>query len=127
MEENLLDKCRKEIDEVDHELILLILKRLKICKIVGDYKKEKNLPIYNEEREKAVIKKIINYKNLISEFEVSDSFINELWINIMSYSKKIQDLHLLVHLKRILPYISMNKMLKQYITGYIYFILFEKY
>ena len=90
MEENLLDKCRKEIDEVDHELILLILKRLKKCKIVVDYKKEKNLPIYNEEREKAVIKKIINYKNLISEFEVSDSFINELWIFIMNYSKELQ-------------------------------------
>ena len=90
MEENLLDKCRKEIDEIDHKLILLILKRLKICKIVGNYKKERNLPVYNEEREKAVINKLINYKNLVSEFEVSDSFINELWIFIMNYSKELQ-------------------------------------
>ena len=61
-----------------------------------------------------------------SNFYYAEQEIRKLALEL-GYSKKIQDLHLLVHLKRILPYISMNKMLKQYITGYIYFILFEKY
>ena len=59
-------------------------------------------------------------------FNYAEKKIRKFALNL-GYSKKIQDLHLLVHLKRILPYNSMNKMLKQYITGYIYFILFEKY
>ena len=59
-------------------------------------------------------------------FKYAEKKIRKLALDL-GYSKKIQDLHLLVHLKRILPYISMSKMLKQYITGYIYFILFEKY
>ena len=61
-----------------------------------------------------------------SNFYYAEQEIRKLALDL-GYSKKIQDLHLLVHLKRILPYISMSKMLKQYITGYIYFILFEKY
>ena len=46
--------------------------------------------------------------------------------NGLGFSNKIQDLHLLIHLKRILPYISKNRILNQYILIYI-FLLFEKY
>ena len=45
----------------------------------------------------------------------------------LGFSDKTQDLHLLIHLKRILPYISKSNTLKQYLIGFIYFILFEKY
>ena len=45
----------------------------------------------------------------------------------LGFSDKTQDLHLLIHLKRILPYIHKSITLRQYLIGFIYFILFEKY
>ena len=61
-----------------------------------------------------------------SNFYYAEKEIRKL-ASDLGFSKKIQDLHLLIHLRRILPYISKSKILSQYIIGYIYFILFEKY
>ena len=59
-------------------------------------------------------------------FNYAEVMIRKL-ANELGFSNKIQDLHLIIHLKRILPYISNSHTLKEYIIGYIYFILFEKY
>ena len=59
-----LNQCRKEIDEIDKELVVLFEKRMDIAINVAEYKKENNLPILNYKREKEVIdKNIENLKN----------------------------------------------------------------
>ena len=57
MEENKLDlsEIRKEIDGVNKELLSLLIKRLQLCSDVAEYKKERGLPIYVPEREKAIL------------------------------------------------------------------------
>ncbi|WP_051823890.1 chorismate mutase [Clostridium sulfidigenes] len=54
---NELEQCRKEIDEIDKELINLFERRMDVAIRVANYKKENDLPIYDEERESKVIKK----------------------------------------------------------------------
>ncbi len=57
MEEKPLDlsAIRDEIDKVNKDLLALLIKRLELCHEVADYKKERGLPIYVPEREKAIV------------------------------------------------------------------------
>lgn len=57
MEEKKLDleEIRGEIDAVNQQLLQLLIKRLKLCSDVAEYKKERGLPIYVPEREKAIL------------------------------------------------------------------------
>ena len=56
---NKLEEARLIINEADHELIESFKKRMNAAKVIASYKKENNLPIYDEEREKALINKNI--------------------------------------------------------------------
>ena len=50
-------ECRREIDNIDEELVKLFEKRMNIAINVARYKIENNMPIFNEAREIEVIKK----------------------------------------------------------------------
>ena len=42
-----LSDIRKEIDEIDNQLLHLFLRRMKCAEQVAAIKKEKNLPVFN--------------------------------------------------------------------------------
>lgn len=52
-----IEEYRKKIDEIDQQLTQLFEQRMETVKKVGQYKKAKHLPIYNENREAEVISK----------------------------------------------------------------------
>ncbi len=60
---NNLENARNTINEVDEELILLFKKRMEASKIIATYKKENNIPILDEEREKILFKKNLELLN----------------------------------------------------------------
>lgn len=84
---NELEACRKEIDEIDKELVELFERRMNVAVRVAEYKKKNNLPIFNEAREKQVIEKNIeNLKN--KEYaNLTRIFFN----NLMELSRSLQD------------------------------------
>jgi monofunctional chorismate mutase len=49
-----LNDYRKQINTIDDELRKLFLMRLEISQKIGDYKREHELPIYDEKREKQI-------------------------------------------------------------------------
>lgn len=53
-----LKQYREELDSIDLEIIKLFEKRMSIIKDVALYKKENDLPILDETREKIMIQKI---------------------------------------------------------------------
>ncbi len=53
-------QCRQEIDEIDEQLIQLFEKRMSVAKDVVMYKIDKDMPIFQSDREKQVIEKNIN-------------------------------------------------------------------
>ncbi len=67
-----LEEIRVEIDKVDSELKDLFLKRMELVHNVYLYKKENNLPVKNEKREREIIenktKDITDFKDECSEF-----------------------------------------------------------
>ena len=80
-----LNKLRLNINSIDNQIIKLLESRMKLCKQVGEYKKEHNLQVYSKSREEEVINRISSNSNLDS------NFIKNLWNLIMNYSKDIQN------------------------------------
>ena len=62
-----LELLRKQIDDIDNELCSLFEKRMKIAKIIGNYKKNNNIEVLDSNREseiKELSKKRLNDKEL---------------------------------------------------------------
>ena len=56
-----LNAAREQINQTDKEIVNLLEKRFNIVMEIGEYKRENNLPILDEEREKRVVKCCIGY------------------------------------------------------------------
>lgn len=84
---NEIEQCRKEIDEIDKELINLFERRMDVAIRLANYKKENDLPIYDEERESKVIKKNVdNLKN-----KNYDLLARRFFLSIMELSRSLQE------------------------------------
>ncbi|MCY6959241.1 chorismate mutase [Clostridium brassicae] len=81
-----LEELRKEIDNIDKELTELFERRMEIALKVAKYKREKDIPILNENREKEVIKKNLNYLKNQKFKEGLEKFFKDT----MDISRKIQ-------------------------------------
>jgi len=83
-----LIKLRKKIDRIDSKILKLLAKRLKVCRELGKYKHENNLPIQNKEREKQVTRQRIEK---FKELGVDDEeFVTELFEVIMKKAREVQ-------------------------------------
>lgn len=80
-----LSKIREEINEIDGQIVALWKKRMEICLDVAKYKKENNLPILDENREKALLNRVGALAG-----EDLDSYCRELYEKIMSISRDYQ-------------------------------------
>lgn len=81
-----MEELRNKIDQIDNKILKLLEQRFKICKKIGDYKKQNNLPIQYLQREKEIITTKTNMTNL------NKTFIKELFELIFKESKKIQNI-----------------------------------
>lgn len=82
-------KLRKKLDRLDHDIILLFAKRMKIVRQIGRLKKDGRLPIYDRGREQQIIK---NLGRLGSRFNLSKKFIKELFLKVFRESRRVQKL-----------------------------------
>ena len=81
-----ITESRKKIDEIDAEMTELFLKRMSLSAEIAKYKKEKNLPISNAEREK----KIIEEEQKKSP-EILQKYLKNFYENIFELSRKYQE------------------------------------
>jgi len=81
-----MEILRREIDEIDEQLVMLFEKRMELVRKIGDIKRQKGMEITDSQREEYVIKKALeklNDKGLSEELEM-------FFRNLISISKKIQ-------------------------------------
>ena len=83
-----LSTLRVEIDRLDKEILLLVKKRMEICKVVAGVKEMIGKPIFDPSREKEVI---ANRINIAKNFGLDIDFVKELISIFMKYSKKLQE------------------------------------
>lgn len=80
-----LDEIRREIDNIDHEMVNLFKMRMNLVGEVANYKMANNLPIFNPEREKEILSK------LMPEGELGP-FTNDFLTALFEISKNYQRL-----------------------------------
>ena len=56
-----MDETRKQIEEIDREMAKLFEKRMTCVESIAEYKKERGLPVYDADREKALLTKNMDY------------------------------------------------------------------
>ena len=84
-----LDNFRYEINNIDSEILYLLKKRMNVSVKVGKFKKENNITILDNTREKKVYEKLFNLNEQKGE-KLEEEFIKNIWEIIMNYSKKLQ-------------------------------------
>lgn len=58
MLESDLGEIRRQIDEIDGEMLRLYVERMRLCEGVADYKLKNNLPVFQGKREREVLDKV---------------------------------------------------------------------
>jgi chorismate mutase len=84
---NDLIKFREEIDKIDKSIIELLKKRKDTAKKIGEYKKQNNLPIIDEKREKEILEK---YKRIAEENDLDKEDIGIIFQAIIKNSRNVQ-------------------------------------
>ena len=80
-----LEEARARIDSINEDLVKLLSERFDVVKEIGEYKKQNNLPVYDEARENAVIEKVTS---LVSEeYKAPISWVFKI---IMSESRALE-------------------------------------
>lgn len=83
---NSLTEARKEINRIDEEMARLFEERMECAKVIAEYKKERGLPILDEQREKEIIKK----NSRLIENEVIKEYYVSFLKNNMATSRAYQ-------------------------------------
>lgn len=77
---------RQEIDRIDRQIIELFEQRMAVAEEVGAYKKERGLPVYDGDREQALIQ---NRVALLKNKRLA-GYLEQLFVCLMDYSKDVQ-------------------------------------
>ncbi len=86
-----LSDIRREIDEIDEELLRLICRRMDCSRRVAAYKQSRNLPILNQEREDAILSQVReNAQRLDTEGDGYDDAAALVFAVMMDVSRALQ-------------------------------------
>lgn len=83
-----LATIRKELDQIDKELVSLLAKRLSLMPEVAQYKKRNKVDVDQPDREKEILEA---KRKLAEKLDVNPDFIEELYKKIFQESKRIQN------------------------------------
>ena len=81
-----IEQYRREIDEIDGEMIRLLNRRAEAAQKIGEIKKAKNLPIYVPERERAILEKI----RATNPGKMPTPVIQQIFKQIISYTRSLE-------------------------------------
>ena len=82
-----LEDLRKDIDRVDEVLVRLLNERARCACEIGRIKKEKNVEIYQPEREKQVLEHV---KSVAAEGPLEPEAIARLFERIMDEARRLE-------------------------------------
>ncbi len=85
----LLEKYRKQIDNIDFKLVELLKKRIELSKKIGFLKNENGVCVYDKNREKEILDKIVKEFGLKG---FNKNYIKKVFKLILNNSKDNQRL-----------------------------------
>ena len=81
-----LEELRKELDEIDSQLVKLYEKRMEVCEAVGEYKVHAGRKVYDRQRENEKMADVVSKV----DGEFNKKGVRELYRQLMSMSRKLQ-------------------------------------
>ena len=81
-----IEELRAEIDRIDSEMVRLYGERMKTAELIGQYKKERNLPVTDPAREQALLNRVGQLAGAENAAGVRD-----LFILLMAHSRARQE------------------------------------
>ncbi len=85
-----IESIRNKIDEIDERIIANLAKRSKLTEKIGRYKYKNDLSIYDEKREKEIIK---TRRKFAEENGLDPNLVEKIYEPVLEYSKKFQVLN----------------------------------
>lgn len=82
-----LEQLRIDISAIDDQLIELIAKRQQVALAIGEYKKQHNLPVFDQERE-IQLKKF--HEELSNKYNVASNLVAHVFEIVINASRKVQ-------------------------------------
>lgn len=84
---DVLDTLRKQIDQIDEQILTLFAGRFSLVKKIGEYKKNNNMQVLDKNREGKKLQKLIHLGNTQG---VSEPFITSVWKSVFAESYKLE-------------------------------------
>ena len=84
-----LSTLRTEINAIDQQILELLSKRFQCSEGVAAYKKEKDIPVFDPEREKDLVENLQNIDSTLTRENIEN-----IWGCIMSESRQQQSKYL---------------------------------
>ena len=81
-----LDDCRKIIDEIDSQILILLNRRASLSHRIGLMKTGAGLPIVDKSREDTVIRRLVRE----NPGDVGDAALTSIYREILEESRRIQ-------------------------------------
>lgn len=81
-----IDDIRKEIDQIDQDLLVIFNRRAELALKIGEIKKEKGLPVYDPEREK----RIFDRMQKANPGPLEDGAIVRLFERVIDESRRLE-------------------------------------
>ncbi|MBR1470805.1 MAG: prephenate dehydratase, partial [Lachnospiraceae bacterium] len=99
-----LTEIRGKLDEVDAQLVRLFEERMRLCGVVAEIKKETGKKVYDQAREREKLKTV----QALAENDFDKKCVEELFMQMMSMSRKLQYKKLAESRERKLPFIPVD-------------------
>ena len=87
-DEDKIKQVRRHIDRIDTVIINVLAERMSLMPEIAEYKKNNEIPIFDEAREVEIMK---NLKKIGKEQGLDESFTEEIFLSLFNESKRIQN------------------------------------
>jgi chorismate mutase len=84
-----LDALRRAIDEVDQRILSLVAERVRLVLAVGDYKRAHGLPVYDPERERALLERLCK----VAPPSLDHDTVRRIFERLIDESRRIEQRH----------------------------------
>jgi chorismate mutase len=81
-----LDELRKAIDKLDSDILGLVAQRIELVLQIAEYKRTRELPVYDPERERNVIERLIG----LAPSHLDAGLVRRIFERIIDESRRIE-------------------------------------
>lgn len=87
-DEDKIKQIRRHIDRIDTVIITALAERMSLMPEIAEYKKKHNIPVFDEEREIEIMKKL---KKVARDYGLDEGFVEEVFLSLFNEAKRIQN------------------------------------